>query len=125
VNQPVSKAEWDEKNAARLAGASRWVQEYIADLERRAAELEARVAALSEGPAKSDTAVDGLGVYPDRELGRHVLVTFRLPDGSLIRTHTADEYLELNALGSGLSGDCIITQPSSGNVLRVRTDRYW
>jgi hypothetical protein len=111
--------------ARRLAALPKWAQQYIADTERKAAELEARVAVLSKGPDGSDTVVDGLGTYPDRELGRGIYVTFRLPDGSQIRAQVHGEYLELNALGPGQRSDGIITQPGSGNVLRVRTDRYW
>jgi hypothetical protein len=125
TGQPVSKVGQAEQRAARMGGLAKWAQQHIADTERKVAELEARVAALSQGPAESDTVVDGLGTYPDRELGLGVSIGFRLPDGSLIRARVRDSWLELNALGPGQRSDGIVSQPSSGNVLRVRSDRFW
>jgi hypothetical protein len=124
VSQPVKITDEDER-ALRFARLSKRAQQYIEDLEREVAELKARVAALSQGPAESDTVVDGLGTYPDRELGLGVFVTFRLPDGSLIRVQVHGDYLELHAMGPDLRSDAIVVQPGSGNVLRVQTDRFW
>jgi hypothetical protein len=121
----IVKITAGDERALRFARLGKWAQQYIGDLERKVAELEARVAVLSEGPALSDTAVDGLGTYPDRELGLGARVKFTLPDGSSVTAHVRGDYLELNAMGPDLRSDGIVVQPGSGNVLRVQTDRYW
>lgn len=97
-----------------------WARRRIETLERQLAERDRKIAQLSEGPAESDTVVNSHGIYPDRELGTGVEVTFRLPDGSEIRAAVRGKYVELNAIGPELRSWSISAQPSSGNVLRVR-----
>jgi hypothetical protein len=117
----------EQQSVRRLAAIPKWAQQHIADTERKVAELQARVAALSQGPAESDTVVDGLGTYPDRELGLGVIIGFRLPDGVVIeaRVHP-DGYLEIREKGVGSSGTgALIVQPKSGNVLCIRSGEWW
>jgi hypothetical protein len=111
---------------AQLTGQAlpKWAQQHIADTERRVAELEARVAALSQGPAESDTVVDGLGTYPDRELGLGVIIGFRLPGGVVIEAVVRGDYLRIRDRGDG-AGGALVVQPETGNVLRVRSDGVW
>jgi hypothetical protein len=118
-----TQAQREERRATKVPGLPKWAQQHIADLERKVADLERHVALLSEGPAESDTVVDGLGIYPDRELGQGVIIGFRLPTGT-IEAAVRGGYLEVRDKGLGMLGT-LVAQPQSSNVLRIKSDGYW
>jgi hypothetical protein len=120
MSQIISQPELADQQAARFARLGKWAQQYITDLERKVGELEARVAALSQGPAGSDTVVDGLGTYPDRELGLGAIIGFRLPTATIEAKVSSHGYLNISSEDGAL-----IVQPYVSNVLRIRPGQVW
>jgi len=118
-----TQEQWEERIKARIPSLPKWAQQRIEDLDRKIAELERRVALLSEGPAESDTVIPGGGTYPDRELGLGVRIGFRLPTGTIEAHVNREGYLEVRA--TGLDTGALVAQPQSSNVLRVKSDRWW
>jgi hypothetical protein len=121
----TNDTDTDTGNAlARLQSLPKWVRNRLEVQDRRIADLTRRVAELSEGSARSDTAVNGQGVYPDRELGMSAIIRFRLPGGT-IEAAIQGDYLNIRNTGAGGESQALVVQPQISNVVRIRPDRWW
>jgi hypothetical protein len=106
---------------AQLARLPKWAQEEIGYQEQKIAELTARIAELSAGPEDSDTiAMDY--IYPDRPLGKGILIRFLMPGGGRIEAsvNRGSGSLELRADADKADSQSLAVQPSASNSLRVR-----
>ena len=124
-------------SAEQLGAQPKYVQKYIAELERRIIYLRGQLDAARSGPADSNVRIRHSGDEPDQRLGKGTTVTFdmkrldvsapagqrRLSDGRITVRHNSPVSLEIMGVSDQGAGTLHVV-PGSSNVIKVRLGEW-